>query len=153
MNTTNLSVYGCRVNPHVDTASFCHRGGMDKPKTPLQKLFVERLLEEMEVRGISAAALAKLTKSTPHPVAQASMSRILAFKQDPTLEKVYTICEVLGIPPWYVLVHSEEVEQKIIRPPAVVQPMNVAAFPTYPKIFQQGQSPSKKVLAHKRKRA
>lgn len=126
---------------------------MKTPKTPLQKLFVERLVEEMEIRGISAAALAKLTKATAHPIAQASMSRILAFKQDPTLEKVYTICEVLGVPPWYVLVHSEEVEQKIIRPPAVVQDVNIARFPAYPKIFSQAQSPRKKALAHKRKRA
>lgn len=122
-------------------------------KTPLQKLFVERLAEEMEVRGISAAALAKLTKSTAHPISQASMSRILAFKQDPTLEKVYTISEVLGVPPWYVLVHSEEVEQKIIRPPTVMHGVNVAKFPNYPKIFSQSQSPRKKALAHKRKRA
>lgn len=126
---------------------------MTTPKTPLQKLFVERLIEEMEVRGISGAALAKLTKGTAHPIAQASMSRILAFKQDPTLEKIYTISEVLGVPPWYLLVHSEEVEQKIIRPPTVVHGVNISKFPDYPKIFQKAQSSRKKALAHKRKRA
>lgn len=124
-----------------------------KPKTPLQQLFVDRLREELGARGISPTALAELTKSTGHPVAQASMSRILDFKQDPTLEKVYAICEALGVPPWYLSVHSGEVEQKIIRPPAIKKITNVAAFPSYPKIFQSGSPKSGKALAHKRKRA
>lgn len=122
-------------------------------QAPLQKLFVDRLKEELEIRGISSTALAKLTKQAGRPVAQASMSRILAGKQDPTLEKVYAIAEALGLPPWYLLMHSGEVEQKIIRAPSVVHSTNVSTFPGYPKIFQDRAPYSKKALAHKKKKA
>lgn len=130
---------------------------MAKPKTELQELFVERVLEELEIRGISGAALAKLTKGSrehpkPHAIAQASISRILTYLQDPTLEKVYSIADALGIPPWYLLMQSGEAEQKIIRAPSMPPRTNVAAFPTYPKIFKTSHAQSKKALAHKGKK-
>lgn len=150
MDTTNLSVSGCSVNPHVDTARFCHRGGM---KPTLQKLFVIRLKEELEIRRISGAALAKLTKQIGMPLAQSSVSRILAGKQDPSLEMVESISEALGIPPWFLMMQSGEVEQKIIRAPSVVHSPTVTPFPAYPKIFQDRAPYSKKALAHKKKKA
>lgn len=118
---------------------------------------MERVLEELDIRGISGAALAKLTKGSKehpkqHAIAQASISRILSYLQDPTLEKVYAIADALGIPPWYLLMQSGEVEQKIIRAPSLVQSRNVSVFPTYPKVFPKSSASGKKALAHKGKK-
>lgn len=150
MNTTNLSASGCGVNPNVYSRYICHRG---RVKLILQKLFVIRLKEELEIRRISGAALAKLTKQIGMPIAQASVSRILSGQQDPSLGAVDAIAEALGVPPWFLMMRSDEVEQKIIRAPSVVHSPNVAAFPAYPKVFQPRAIYGKKALAHKKKKA
>lgn len=121
-------------------------------KLTLQKLFVLRLKEELEIRRISGAGLANLTKQIGMPIAQASVSRILAGQQDPSLGAIDAISEALGVPAWFLMMQSGEVEQKIIRAPAVIHSPNVAAFPAYPKIFEERSADGKKAVAHKKKK-
>jgi len=103
----------------------------------LQALFVARLKEEMKNRDdMSINALARALKSK---VGYASLNRILAGKQDPTLTKVWHIAEALGMPVWSLLVLDDQVEQVVIRPP-VKKPLqtNVVKMPNmYPKLFDK----------------
>lgn len=106
----------------------------------------------MEIRRISGAALAKLTKQAGTPIAQASVSRILSGQQDPSLGAIDAISEALGVPAWFLMMQSGEVEQKIIRAPTVIHSPNVAAFPAYPKIFEERALHGKKAVAYKKKK-
>lgn len=97
----------------------------------VQDLFVDRLKEEMRRRNdMSINALARLCRPN---VGYATLSRILAGKQDPTLTKAGQIATALGLPLWSLLVLDSQVEQRVIAPPR-----NVVHLPSpYPKIFSR----------------
>lgn len=117
------------VNPYVDYRGIGYRGGVN---SALQRLFVKRLQEEMRARKLSANALSRICKSRGLVVGYASISRILAGKQDPTLEKVEALSEAVGMPAWALLTQADQLEQRVIRP----APSNVVKLPDpYPKIF------------------
>lgn len=109
--------------------------GKDKnePKTELQRLFVQRLKEEMESRGMSDNALAVAAKRSGHKLSQTMVSGIKRFEKDPTIGKVSAIASTLGVPAWFLLTPQDQVEQRVIRPPS-----NVHRLPDpYPKIFDK----------------
>lgn len=128
-----LSRLPCKRNGA--TAKKCHSlamgSGKKQPKTELQRLFVERLTEEMDARGISDNALAIAAKRAGHKLSQTMVSGIKRFERDPTIGKVHAIAETLGVPAWFLLTPKDRVEQTVIRPPS-----NVVRLPDpYPKIF------------------
>lgn len=85
----------------------------------------------MRARGLSANALARHCKDRELDVGYASISRILAGKQDPTLEKVDALAEAIGLPAWAFMTEADALEQTVIRPP-----QNVLKLPDpYPRIF------------------
>lgn len=131
MFTTSISASGLLCNPHVDKGRFCHPLGV---KSDLQKLFVRRAAEEMTARAISGNELVKIAKRRGHRIVQATVSRILAGKQDPTLEKVNVFADCLGLPAWFLLTEAGQAEQTVIRAPST----NVVKMASpYPKTFNK----------------
>lgn len=105
-------------------------------QSELQKLFMRRLAEEMESRALGANAAHRMAKRMGYTISQSTISRILAGLQDPTLEKLHALADVLGMPPWALLMEPGQIEQRVIRPIAASR-QNVVRLPDpYPKIFQ-----------------
>ena len=111
----------------------------------LYKLFVQRLIEEMDGRGLTKNDIASRAKSLALPLSQPSVSRILSGKQDPSLEKVDAFATILGVPSWYLLTDKAQVEHRVISPPQNV----VRLQQPYPSIFSRRPAES---AAKKRKR-
>jgi hypothetical protein len=112
-------------------------GAKKEPKSDLQKLFVQRLIEEQGERSDKELAAASKGR-----ISQTMVSAIKRFDHDLTLLKVSILAEALGVPAWYLLTEKDQVEQTVIRPPT-----NVVRLPDpYPKIFakKNGVQPAKK---------
>lgn len=105
-----------------------------KWKSELQALFAKRLKEEMDARKLSGNGLARIAAKAGHRLGQPTISRILDGKQDPSLERVYAIAESLGLPAWFLLTDASQVEQRVIRAPAV-RPNVVQMKSPYKNIF------------------
>lgn len=132
MSTASLAVFGLMRKPHVASPIF---GQLSPMRESLQELVVRRLGEEMAERRLSANGLARLCG-----VGQTSISRILAGKQDPGLEKLEELSVGLGIPAWYLLVEKNTAQAKIIRPPST----KVVPLPSpYPRVFAASQTVKK----------
>lgn len=130
--TERLSASGLHVNPHVDTRDFGHAGCVQQ--TELQKLFIQRLRNEMESRALTANAAARMARRMGHSMSQSTVSRILSGDQDPTLQKIQVLAEVLGIPAAALLLEPGQVEQRVIR---IISPQrhNVVSLQSpYPRI-------------------
>jgi transcriptional regulator with XRE-family HTH domain len=69
----------------------------EKSGSPLQTVFVRRLIEILKDRGMSDNQLAGLIRKDDPGAIQRSISRITACIQDPTLEKVHQIAQALGV--------------------------------------------------------
>lgn len=119
MNTTirPYAAYFCK--PNVTLAGKGYGQGVrrrkqvyyERAKSPLQALFVRRVNEAMEVKGLSDNALARLIAPKDPDSVQRSVSRITGCTQDPTLEKVSQILAALDIPP-EKLFSSEPVRER-----------------------------------------
>jgi transcriptional regulator with XRE-family HTH domain len=99
-------------------------------RSDLQKLFIRRLGEELEARHLSHNTLAKQAKTKGLELSQVSVSRILRGKQDPTLEKIDAIAQVLDIPAWILFTDQYTVEQRVFRMPGATQKGNISKLPT-----------------------
>jgi hypothetical protein len=102
------------------------------PKTSLQELFVQRLMEEMG--DMSDNELARRSRGA---ISQTMISAIKRYHHDPSLEKVDAIAAALGVPSWFLVIERDQVPQRVISPP-VNKPLQtkVLELPRpYPKIF------------------
>lgn len=139
MTGSSLAVFGLTRKPHVAKCDLRHFSAMGDS---LLERFSSRLQEEMERRELSANQLAKLSQ-----VGQTSISRILAGKQDPSLEIVDSLSKAMGIPAWFLMVAANSVQTTIIQPPGVDNSTSVISLPKrYPPIFtaeQQGPAAKK----------
>lgn len=109
----------------------------DQIKSPLQKLFVRRLQEEMKKQDVSDNALSARCDDLKLPVGQSSVSRITGGRQDPSLENIYALAAALGFAaaPWYLLMDAGAARREVIGPPEPPKPQNVANFPSQRKFF------------------
>lgn len=125
----------------MDKGRKCHPHGV---KSELQRLFVKRLEEERKARGFSINGLARATKGR---VGYASVNRILAGKQDPSIEIIEALVDALGLPAWAFFTEADQMEQRVIRPP-----QNVIRLPDpYPRIFsRKPEEPSTRKVKRKR---
>lgn len=102
--------------------------------TPLQEMFRKRLAEELGTRStydVSRTAAAKGYK-----IGKSTVARILLGKQDPSLDVVYILCEVvLGVPPWVLMAEADQIEQRVIRPP-VKSVTNIVRMPKEDPVFR-----------------
>ena len=135
----SLAVSGLTCKPHVASAGF--RQSFDVP-LPLPVLFAKRLQEEMDERGLSDNALAKLAV-----VGQRSVSRILLpvghkDRQVPSLELVEKLTGALDLPPWYFFMEADEAGREVIRPPAPPK-ASVARLPSYKPTFSSASEAKK----------
>lgn len=97
-----------------------------KPKTPLQELFIRRVLEE---KGeLSATAIAG-RKGGPK---QRTLNDILNGA-DPRLEAVYRIATALNIPAWQLFLEKADVV-RLLTP----RSDNVSKLPEPPRILDRG---------------
>lgn len=103
-------------------------------RSELQRIFVERLQEEMAARGLSDNALSALVNPEAPAKFQSNISRITACKQDPKLEMVERIAKVLGLPTIALLTPMS-------RAPS---PRKVVDFPKPPPIFGHAAKPNAK---------
>lgn len=140
MSPRILAVSGYPVKPQTANGRIWQDFGVP---TDLESLFVERLKAELEERKLSANALAKAAKARHFKLRQRSVSRILAFEQSPTLEKVHEIAETLGVPAWFLLVQPDQVPQRVISPPVnkTLQTKVLELPRPYPKIFGKKSHP------------
>jgi hypothetical protein len=121
MSESLLAACGLIVKPHVPKRRNPYAQGVrpkkriywEDSRSKLQTVFVRRLNEILEARGLSDNALAKLIAGNDEPTAiQSSISRITGCKQDPTLEKVSQIVEALGISPESLFGEGESVRTR-----------------------------------------
>lgn len=131
MRGDTLALNCLRSKHHAASAGFCNALAMGatkkEPKSDLQKLFVQRLIEEQG--ETSDSELAARSKGR---ISQTMVSAIKRFHHDLTLEKVEVLADAVGVPAWYLLTQKDQVEQRVIRPPSG----NVVKLPDpYPKIF------------------
>lgn len=144
----SLTVNGLSCKPHVFEDQKWHLSHMrfgspdlDKAlklcQTELQRMFLRRLDEEMKEQKISANALAAAARLKGLELSQVSVSRILRGAQDPTLEKIHAISEVLGIPAWALLTDEHTVEQRVFHRPSAER-SNIRKLPAvYPRWSEQ----------------
>lgn len=107
--TTVIGPYAAnKVKPNVTYRATAYAAGVkrekkkvywEKSKSKVQTIFVRRLNEVMEARGLSDNGLARLIAPKDPASVQRSVSRITGCHQDPSLEKVSQIVEALDIPP------------------------------------------------------
>ena len=167
MMRASLAVSGLTCKPHVASSGIGHASRMrpkakkiywDKIKSPLQKLFVQRLHEEMAKQGLTDNGLAARCKDVGLPIGQSSVSRITGGRQDTSLEVTYALAAALGFAnaPWYLLTEADSARREVIRPPEP-PPGKVASLPRYPKTFTEpsdhaGKAVSVPAKAHRVKR-
>ena len=141
----SLAVFGLERKSYVASPKLGHLTPM---RETLQNLVVRRLAEEMQERRLSANSLARICK-----VGQTSISRILAGKQDPSLEKIEELAAGLGVPPWYLLVEREATASKVISPPSPKpREVVVSLRAPYPRVFA-AQQPKQKYRTKGKKTA
>jgi transcriptional regulator with XRE-family HTH domain len=116
---------------------------LKKCRTDLQRTLLRRLDEELRHAEISANALAKAAKEKELELSQVSVSRILRGEQDPTIEKLNAISQVLGVPPWAFLTEDYTAEQRVFRTPNTSW-ARVAKLPGYPGWSEISQAKRKK---------
>lgn len=152
MVSDRLSASGLHVNPHVDTSDFGQPFAVQQ--TELQKLFIQRLKQEMDARALTGNAASRMAKRMGYTMSQSTVSRVLAGLQDPTLSLIGTLAEVLGIPAPALFMEPGQIEQRIIRLlPANRQ--NVVSLPSpYPRIHarKRDETKSEKPRASGRKK-
>lgn len=108
----------------------------------LKKLFARRLGAEMAAQGMSIHTVVRIAKTLGHAIGKSSVARILKCEQDPTLEKVEILADVVGLPSWALLMEAGQIEQRIIRP-AQKKSSNVVQLPDpYPSPFRNRDAPS-----------
>lgn len=115
-----------------------HKG---EPKTDLQRLFVQRLKEEMG-DDLSDNELARRAGGS---ISQTMISAIKRFAHDPSLEKVEALAGALGVPAWYLLTSRDRVQQTVITTPVkkTLQTKVLELPRPYPKIFgKKSQTPN-----------
>jgi transcriptional regulator with XRE-family HTH domain len=132
---------------YVANPAFGHAEGM---KSDLQKLFVRRLGEEMDVRAMSDNGLAKLARTIGHEIGQTTISAIRRGKQDPSLEKVNALADALGVPAWALFMEAGHIEQRVIRPAALPKNVVKLANPYPPMLRRSDDVQPKKVSKRKR---
>lgn len=143
----SLYTSGTGVNPYVNKRVFCDA---ESVSTDLQKLFVQRLKEEMDAAQVSGNVLAKRAG-----IGQSTVSRVLNGKQEPTLGMIGQLADALQLPVWALFLDAAHIEQRVIRPAIAPAPQQkVVRLPTpYPRIFQASEpKPSKYRAAQRKKR-
>jgi transcriptional regulator with XRE-family HTH domain len=86
------------------------------PKTALQKLFLKRVQQEMDAKGLSRNAVASRVGGPPQRTFNDVMNGA-----DPRLETVAQIAYALGLNPWELFIEKTD-----LRKP---NPLNVSQFP------------------------
>lgn len=156
MAPVNLSVSAYGVNADVHARRFCDAMSVAKApwKSDLQETFARRVREELGRRQMSGNALARLAESMNLELGQPSVSRILKGKQDPSLEIVAAIAQALGVPAWYLMTEASQVEERVIRTPAMQQKVVRLRSP-YPSIGterkKQDSEPSQRAVGKKKR--
>ena len=96
----------------------------------LHETFVQRVNEELRARQLSDNEVARQARAKGYTISQSSVTRIRSGSQEPSLTALEAISYVLGLPEWTLLVKSNEIEQRVVRPSS-----NIARFPSgYPRI-------------------
>ena len=119
----------------------------------LQELFARRLGEEMEAQRLSIHTVVRIAKKLGYEIGKSSVARILRGEQDPTIEKIHVLTEVLGVPPWVLFMEAGQIEQRIVRPISQAR-QNVVQLPSpYKSPFRKREAPgSEKMRASPKKR-
>lgn len=102
-----------------------------EPKTPLQALFLKRVQEEMDKRGLSRAGLSGRTGGPSQTTFNDTMRG-----SDPRLETVYEIATALGIQAWQLLRESADVERENVT--------NVKNFPQPGRMIRKSPKSARK---------
>ena len=101
--------------------------GKKSPKTPLQALFLRRVQQELDARGLSQNALCGRVGG----LKQRTLNDVMNGA-DPRLETVYQVATALGINPWHLFVEAEDI-------PASARGRGVLSFPAIPHLANAGK--------------
>lgn len=122
-----LAAFGLFGKPYVANSHKWHCGGMrrkkkihwERIKSPVQRVFVVRVNEEMALQVLSDNGLAKRCSALGMETSQSSVSRITGGRQDPSLEQVDNIANALGVPAWQLFKPSDAAaaQGKVIHMP------------------------------------
>jgi transcriptional regulator with XRE-family HTH domain len=124
-----------------DSETLTHMtAGKKEPTNELQRLFVQRLREEMGEDTENEISDNELARRSKGAISQTMISAIKRFAHDPSLEKVQAIAEALGVPAWFLMTPKDRVQQRVISPPIkeslqTTTTKVVELPPRYPKIF------------------
>lgn len=153
MSSRSISLDGLNCKPPEANAAIGQtqrvaggrkKGAIDlsRARSELQRIFVERLAQVMQERGLSDNALARLIDPENAQARQSSLSRITSGKVDPHLSTVEEIAHALGLSPIVLLTQAYKGKPE----------SSVVDFPQRPPIF----GPAEKLHAkksHDRKKA
>lgn len=125
--SATLAGFGLKGKPHVANPKTEHRGGVRRPKkiywekikSPVQRVFVIRVNEELDAKGWSDNILSAICDDQGNGIGQSSVSRITGGRQDPSLEMVHAIASGLDMPAWKLLTHAdgEKAHSKVVQFP------------------------------------
>lgn len=105
---------------------------LKEPKTDLQRLFLKRVQEELDRRGLSRKALSERAGGPSQTTFNDTMRG-----SDPRLKTVHEIATALGIQAWQLLRESADVEREKVT--------NIKNFPQREKMIgKRGKSSLKK---------
>ncbi len=130
MSDTILAPFGLNCKPHAANPENPYAWRVrrkkkiywEKSKSKLQTVFVRRLQEILEERGISDNQLATLIKPNDPASIQRSISRITGCQQDPSLEKVYQISVALDLP--VTILCTDQIEESVRKRTPLVSGTN-----------------------------
>ena len=111
-----------------------------EPKTDLQKLFLKRIQEELDARGLSRNALCSRVGGPP----QTTFNDVMRGA-DPRLETIHQIATALGMPAWKLLIEKSDIAAAPVAE-------NVTSFPGYPSMVGHADKPVHRKKDDRKKR-